>query len=84
MIEKNPDKMSEREMRGEIKILRKLREAQATMVSNLRGEIEKMKEIDDALRDFNYEKAKKLFEDFAREGFDEVVASRPLKRKFTA
>ncbi len=91
MNEKNPDKMSERELRGEVKtlrdenyILRGLREAQSTMVSNLRDEVERLKGLDEALRDFNFEIFNAARDELEREGFEDVVASRPLGRKFKA
>lgn len=84
MCEKNPDKMSDRELRGEVKILRKLRESLSEMVSNLRDEVERLKGLDDALRDFNYSIFNAARDELEREGFEDVIASRPLGRKFKA
>ncbi len=60
-------------------ILQKVNDSQAVLISELRTEIKQLKKIDASLSDFNFEKLKKEEDDLAREGFDEVIASRPKR-----
>lgn len=60
----------------ENKLLRLVNDGQAIINSRLRGEIEVLKALDGALKDFSREILKKELEDMAREGFEEVITSR--------
>jgi len=60
----------------DVEFLTRLRDGQAAVNSDLRKENERLKKIDNALRDFNFEKATKQREDFAREALEEVRAAR--------
>lgn len=75
----------------ENRILRDLRDKQAVIINTQldeihsnQDEIDRLRSIDRALSDFIFERNSKERDEFAREGFEEVVASRPLKRKFEA
>jgi hypothetical protein len=61
-------------------ILQKVNDGQAVLISELRVEINRLKGIDASLIDFNLEKERKQQDDLAREGFDEVIASRQPTR----
>jgi hypothetical protein len=61
-------------------LILKINEGQAVLISKLRVEIDRLKGIDAALSDFNREKEREQMDDLAREGFDDVVASRQPTR----
>jgi hypothetical protein len=72
------------QLEDENRILRSLREKQAIIINNQLDEIDRLKSIDAAVRDFIFERDQHTRDLFAEEGFEEVVASRPLKEKFKA
>jgi hypothetical protein len=66
------------------RILQVIREKQAVIINTQMDEIDRLKSIDKAVRDFIFERSQAERDEFAEEGFEEVVASRPLKEKFKA
>jgi hypothetical protein len=62
-------------------ILVAINDSQAKLVSELRAEIERLKGVDAALKDFNFEIEKAELKALAEEGFADVVASRPHVRR---
>ncbi len=80
LFKKNANKTLAEENR----ILRDLREKQAHIINTQLDEIERLKSVDRAFHDYIFERTQHERDEAAREGFDEVVASRPLARKFKA
>lgn len=60
--------------------LQKVNDAQAELISELHAENKRLKDIDDVMKDFNFEKERKAIEDLADEGFREVLTSRQKRR----
>ena len=84
MIRKEIDKMYVRELREEVRIMRQVNDGLIGMIDQRDAEIERLKSIDRAARDFIFERAKAEREEFAREALEETIASRRLKEKFKA
>ena len=75
----------------ENRILRDLKDRQAIIINTQldeilsnQNEIDRLRSIDRALQEFIWERNSKERDEFAQEGFEEVVAARPLKEKFKA
>lgn len=66
------------------RILQVIREKQAEIIETQLDEINRLRSIDVHVRDFIFERSQHEQDDLAREGFDDVVASRPLGSKFKA
>ena len=62
-----------------IATLQKVNDGQAELITELRTEVERLKSVDSALSDFNYERFNQQREDFAREGFEEVKQLRQFR-----
>lgn len=71
MLHRNIDEMGDK-----IERLTRLQDGQAAVNSDLRKENRRLRDIDDVLRDFNYEKQNAERAAFAREGFEEARATR--------
>lgn len=85
----NPDKMTKFEfrlhvlgLRSEVEFLGRLTNVQTKLISELRKENKRLKTIDQALQDFNFEKYHKARDTLAREGFDAVIANRSKQKSF--
>jgi len=66
------------------RILQVIREKQAVIINTQMDEIDRLKSIDVHVRDYIFERSQGERDEAAHEGFEEVVASRPLGRKFKA
>jgi len=64
---------------NEMDLLRLVNDGQALINAGLRLEVKRLRQVDAVLKDFNFQRSKVELALFAREGFDEVVASRKRK-----